>query len=228
MLWVAILWSHWAPDWNSIINTTASIHEQVSNRLHKTVSLLCQGDDIAKSLIILLYLFIFPSDVPSGIELQIKFTARKRYVYPDRMRRKVCRGTKVSSKTQGATQHWGDSLPQKVCFLEALCFALAFEICITSRILVAQVALVIMRHSVTCPAPPDVCCLRISCIWRLKCRQILLVLVVASVTQVDELQQPLSWFLFPTYLLTIDAYLCKDPVHREWFQERQTISCFFM
>lgn len=198
MLWVAILWSHWAPDWNSIINTTASIHEQVSNRLHKTVSLLCQGDDIAKSLIILLHLFIFPFDVPSGIELQIKFTARKRYMYPDGMRRNVCRGTKVSSKTQRATQHWGDSLPQKVCFLEVFCFQLVFQICVT------------YKQDFSCASSfgyNEAFCHLLCSSWCLLSLYLLYSeteiqtntahLVMASVTQVDELQQPLTFcFLF--------------------------------
>lgn len=166
--------------------------------------------------------------MPSGIELQIKFTARKRYAYPDGMRRNVCRGTKVSSKTQRATQHWGDSFPQKVWFLEAFCFQLVFQICITYK-KDFRCSSSSCYHEAFCHLLCSSWCLLSLCLLYLETeiQTNTAHLVMASVTQVDELQQPLSLLLFPIYLVAVDAYLCEDPVLWGWFQERQIIYCFF-
>lgn len=98
---------------------------------------------------------------------------------------------------------------------------------LTRRIFVAQVA---RYHEAFCHLLCSSWCLLSLCLLYLETeiQTNTAHLVMASVTQVDELQQPLSLLLFPIYLVAVDAYLCEDPVLWGWFQERQTIYCFFM
>lgn len=71
---------------------------------------------------------------------------------------------------------------------------------------------------------PVICCLRKSCIWRLKYRETLL--IQSSGQSLGQQSLTLLSAVSPIHSVTEDTHLCKDLVHAEWLQKGWTLACF--